>query len=107
MELRDVYFCGEIREKHRGDLAVVVSAEETEYGAFTYPVLSDECIHLTGVRAKATKAVRVYLGVSSDTANMLTEKVAENPTASVLPTLDNMVVYSAFLHRGPNILTRC
>jgi len=94
---------GQIREEHRGDLGLVITREKAEqgkgefYGVFLYQILSEEFIHLTGMRAATTPVERVYSGVNQPIGNEIARDFNNAPVKTDLMTIDRLLVYPYFL----------
>jgi hypothetical protein len=102
------FFGGQIKQDCRGDLAVVITspkvASRENYSAFLYPILSEEFVHLTGVRTTDHKVERVYMGVSQRAGerilknlNDLSGRLMEQAVALVVS--DEWVVTPYFLKK--------
>lgn len=97
------FFGGQIKEECRGDLAVVVTRDETltKYDTFMYETRSDEFVHLTGVRATRFMPARVYIGLSHEAGEaVIRGTVDKNPDNVDLRSIDQLVVHSYFLEVG-------
>ncbi|MBI2658940.1 hypothetical protein HYX05_02445 [Candidatus Woesearchaeota archaeon] len=95
-----VFLAGQIQERYRGDLAVVVTREATKgpYGVFLYPINSDEFATLTGFRTITSPVERAYVGVSHQGGELITRKNDElNEGRTTLDSLDALLVLPYFL----------
>ena len=97
------FFGGQIIEKYRGDLAIVLERDEPkgEYAPFMYPVISDEFVQLTGIRAARKLPDRVYMGISHDAGERIINSVSDQKFSNVsLRNIDRMIVIPHFLNIG-------
>ncbi len=95
------FFGGQIKLESRGDLAVVVTAEEGRYSIFMYPPFSEEFNHLTGVRSVQSPVQTVYIGISHQAGEEIMKRAQDgNITKLPLRSLDELVVIPYFLDKN-------
>lgn len=101
-----IFFGGQITRERRGDLAAVVSRQQTGqgespvYDVFVYPTRSEEFDHLTGVRAVNHLLERVYIGVSVETGGQIATLVNGRRADEIdLRTIDELVAVPHFLDK--------
>ncbi|MGV8086749.1 MAG: hypothetical protein ACP5N1_03905 [Candidatus Woesearchaeota archaeon] len=99
----NTFYGGQILEKCRGGLAVVISRDKTledtkaTYEVFTYDIISPEFIHLTGIRSVSHPVERAYIGISSEISNEIAKRVNNTPIKDMeLQSIDSLVVMSFF-----------
>lgn len=95
-----VFYGGQIREDCKGDLAAVITRENSECCAFLYPVGSEEFNNLTGVRASKHPPIRVYIGINNRTGGEIASRVHDSGDLEgidiFLERIDISVVYPYF-----------
>ncbi|HLD55263.1 MAG TPA: hypothetical protein VJB35_03305 [Candidatus Nanoarchaeia archaeon] len=100
------FFGGQIRENHRGELAVVISRNQQIkgelYNVFLEPILSEEFVYLTGTRDVEYPVERAYIGVSHDIGEEIARQVNSKHIDTInLRTIDKLVVMPHFLDKYP------
>ncbi|MDO8528538.1 MAG: hypothetical protein Q7S06_01440 [Nanoarchaeota archaeon] len=91
-----VFYGGQIKEDCRGDLAAVITEEDSEYCVFLYPIASDDFNHLTGTRACRHPPIRAYIGINNKTGDEIASRAH---SSSDLDKIDTLIVYSPFIIR--------
>ena len=96
-------YCGtQIKEEHRGDLVVIIPRDpELQHsgptilpesvGAYLSP---NDPLQPNFLLAGIMKAERLYMGVSKHSSDLIAGEVAKNPTGSVFPAIDDLILES-------------
>ncbi len=95
------FYGGQIKKEHSGDLSVVVRKNDNgrTYGAFVYPIESEEFRQLTGVMAAKYEPERVYIGLNSKAGDEIARRISGTPVGErALRSLDALIVHSFFLN---------
>lgn len=99
--MNNAFYGGQIREKFRGDLAVIITKPKNPkeevlqgYSVFLYPIVSEEFIHLTGVMSITNPVERAYIGVSPQIGRDIVRKIVDKQNIN---SIDGFVVYPVFI----------
>ena len=94
-----VFYLGQIKEEHRGNLTAVVTEKDGELGTMCYKNSSEEIRHATGTMTVRYPPLRIYIGISQEAGNEIAEltcgKIKEK--FDFQHTLDSLVVTPYFL----------
>jgi hypothetical protein len=99
------YLMGEINSKDRGELAAVIHHAKGggDYGAFLYPMNSEEMITITGVQTVHNPIDRVYLGINHATGKKIARESCDLNSSKNVPKdlerIDRLVVMTHFLKK--------
>ena len=100
-----VFYGGQIKEEHRGTLAVVINRGEQGrsevYSVLIEDALSDEFTYLTGVGSVNMPPERVYIGVSPGVGKTIASVVNRQYVKETnLKSIDGLVVQPHFLDKN-------
>ncbi|MBS3094619.1 hypothetical protein J4474_03055 [Candidatus Pacearchaeota archaeon] len=96
-----VFYLGQIKEEHRGDLTAVVTEDKDngELGTMCYETLSEEIIRATGTMTVKYPSLRVYIGISQKISEEIASLTCgrKKEDFNFRKTLDSLVVIPYFL----------